>query len=294
MDRLDKTGAGTTIGPIAERATRLPIRITLLANAGLLVEGAGFRLAVDALHEPQPGPFSGLPPETIAQIRQDQANPLGQLDALLFTHAHGDHFSASLTEQSLRQDPVGQLWLPRAALHQSVNLEAVARTQSQQLHVLGQATHPTPQRAPLARQPQPDSEGVDSPQGGASSIEAFRLTHAGKAYAAVEHYGFLITLGGRSLLFAGDGTAEPEAYESILAGRPLDLAVLNPLFILLLAGRRLIQTVLKPRQILINHIPFADEDPEGLREQVRRDLERHGDHLPPALVLQDPWQQATL
>jgi L-ascorbate metabolism protein UlaG (beta-lactamase superfamily) len=256
------------------------------------MEWAGFRLAIDALHERQPGPFSGLPPETIAQIRQGVSNPLGELDALLFTHAHGDHFSAGLTEQFLSQTPIGQLWIPRAGLQQSKGLASIVQHSARQLFVLDAASHPSPQRALLVSQSQAaGGTGTSSSEQVSVSIEAFRLIHAGKAYADVEHYGFLMTIGGRRMLFAGDGTAEPEAYEHILAGRSLDLAVLNPLFVHLLAGRRLIQTVLQPNKILINHIPFAEEDPEGLREQVRCDLERYQDRLPPALVLQDPWQQ---
>ncbi len=68
------------------------MRITLTANAGVIVELGGKRIWVDALHDRKTPPFSTVSPEIWGKL-QDFPAP----DYILFTHCHPDHYSEKMT-----------------------------------------------------------------------------------------------------------------------------------------------------------------------------------------------------
>ena len=79
-----------------------PLRITYIGNEGFLIEGDGQKIAVDAL-------FAGFRGDDIPRERQqlmrDAAPPFDNIDLLLVTHSHGDHFEASIVTDHLVNNP---------------------------------------------------------------------------------------------------------------------------------------------------------------------------------------------
>ena len=74
---------------------RYPIRITLLANAGVLIRYRDTALLLDGLFGRKDNPFSLLPPGCReAMLRAEP--PFERLDYLLFTHYHPDHFDPEM------------------------------------------------------------------------------------------------------------------------------------------------------------------------------------------------------
>ena len=72
------------------------LRVTLLANAGLLLEYEGTTLLIDGIFHSRDVPFSSLPQDVWQKLLRGDA-PFGNIDYLLFTHHHPDHFSAAMT-----------------------------------------------------------------------------------------------------------------------------------------------------------------------------------------------------
>ena len=87
---------------------REKIRVTLLANAGILLEGTGARLLIDGLYDPAGTEFQAVPEPVKARLLAGEP----PVDLLAFTHLHPDHFSRRETETYLARNRVRGVLLP--------------------------------------------------------------------------------------------------------------------------------------------------------------------------------------
>ena len=86
-----------------------PIQVTLAANAGVLLRVRNTSILIDALFADTSG--YGLSPETRERLMSDLP-PFDEVDYVLFTHLHEDHFSEDMTRTFLRRHTVKGLMLP--------------------------------------------------------------------------------------------------------------------------------------------------------------------------------------
>jgi len=79
-----------------------PLAITYIGNEGFLIEGGGKKVAIDAL-------FRGFQADDIPverqQLMRQAAPPFDDIDLILVTHSHGDHFEASIVSDHLVNNP---------------------------------------------------------------------------------------------------------------------------------------------------------------------------------------------
>lgn len=105
------------------------------------------------------------------------------------------------------------------------------------------------------------------------TLEFIRLPHEGVQYADVVHYGILITVGGKHILIPGDcETASPVLAEAI-SGREVELAILNFPWVTLSKGRNFLTQIVKPKHILVCHLPFEKDDINGFRNSAQRNVQ---------------------
>src|SRR5690554_2838714 len=88
------------------------IRITLIANAGVFIEYGRYRFLVDALHQEKDHPFSVVGVEKMKELI-DGRGPYKDVEYILYTHCHSDHFSRRHTEAYLKNNRIEALFLPR-------------------------------------------------------------------------------------------------------------------------------------------------------------------------------------
>ena len=93
-----------------------PLKVTYIANAGFLVESSTRKVLIDALFEEGYGQYLTPTPAIRSQIINGLA-PFENIDLVLVTHRHADHFEASLLGQQLQQTTVGFLVAPADAVN---------------------------------------------------------------------------------------------------------------------------------------------------------------------------------
>lgn len=236
------------------------IDITLVANAGVLVEHGGTGLLVDGIHRQDGHPFS-MVSESDLELMRLGGEPFANLDYLLFTHEHPDHFTAPLVLEHVRQRPVRGMFLPdeeqgsaelgrlfghvreQGIFFRSLNMEP------------GQARH--------------FALGYDL------MVTAICARHMGPQYQDIRNYCFLLSLGGMNVLFTGDGDHVAQYYELALRNVALDAVFVNPIFYHNPAGQVIINEIFRPRQVVVYHMPFAGEDTLNLEFMVGRDLSKY-------------------
>ncbi|SHH72933.1 Metallo-beta-lactamase superfamily protein [Sporobacter termitidis DSM 10068] len=205
-------------------------KITLTANAGVIVSAGGKELVIDALHCDKVPVFSAVPPEVLDAVwdRYRDKPP----DLVLATHAHYDHVSPALWRKARRRWPSSVFIAPVGYLGGTVVLAGQRQTVS--------------------------LPGI--------TVDAMRLPHDGAKYKLLYHYGYFIDIGGFTVLVPGDcAAAASDMLLELTAGRRTDLALLNFPWITRAGPRAFVRDVLTPVHTAAFHLPFAQDDSRGWR-----------------------------
>ena len=123
---------------------------------------------------------------------------------------------------------------------------------------------------------------------GTLSLRFFRLPHDGAEFAHVPHYGLLISCGGFHILAPGDCEVASPQLAKALEGIPVDLALLDFPWVSLRRGQKFIQEVLRPRHLLVCHLPFAQDETNRYRTVSQRCAQRLD--VPDVRLLMEPLQ----
>jgi len=204
--------------------------ITSSANAGIALQLPGMRILVDAFHDTKIPGFSTMSPELCAAILEHPH--FSDPDMVFFTHCHGDHYSPEWGAAAKRRWPRTTLILPQQEFRE-------------QLLLCGKEVKFT-------------VNGI--------TFRFLRLIHDGAEYAAIPHYGLLIETAAARILIAGDCEVGNPQLAELLEKQPVDLAILDFPWITLAKGRAFIKENLRPRHLLVHHIPFLEDDLGCFRE----------------------------
>ena len=251
------------------------LRVTLVANAGLLLDYNGTTLLVDGIYGKEGHPFSNLSHQVWQDLKNGQA-PFDHVDFLLFTHAHPDHFSPEMTLEYLKCHPVKGVFAPRTSWVDGCGLTSFLNEQKIPCAWLSEETDRTGFRIT------PDI-----------TVRAFRTRHLDKQFEKVRHFCYLITFGEKKILLTGDLDYVNEDL-SRLAGLRLAGAFVNPLFFAALCHGKFFRGNLETDHLLVYHIPFREDDKMGMLTTLDRNLARWGSERTPVTALREPFQQVCL
>lgn len=239
-----------------ERNQQEKIKVTLLANAAVLLEFQGTKLLVDGIYDERGHSFSNLSGEQWEGMKAGTGIFSG-IDYLLFTHEHGDHFSPERVAQYLDTQRPKAIFMPKEG---SGALRAL-REKAEEMEIPCALLEENLCRKTLFK-PQEDIQ-----------IKAYATRHLDELYWNVPHFCYLLELGGKRLLITADVDFTYEAFPD-LKGIILDVVFLNPLMRYSREGKRLFSDgMLQTKRKVIYHIPFEGEDAMQIRQLVERNLQ---------------------
>ena len=76
------------------------------------------------------------------------------------------------------------------------------------------------------------------------------------------------------MLLTGDCAVASPALAELIGGECVDLALLNFPWLTLPRGRAAISELIRPRHLLIGHLPFSEDDRWGYRLAARRAMDK--------------------
>ena len=219
----------------SERMAEDRIEITYLANEGFLLTAGNHRVLIDGLFREGADGYANLSLEQRETVETAQP-PFDTVDVVLATHHHADHFHALAVCRFLDSNPLAEFVSTQQALDQmrsSCNNPAALASRV---------------KAGLL------SDGSSAPVVlDELRIEAVFLHHG--SASPVENIGFLIEIGGLTVLHMGDSQATAEDLRAAgLGERTIDL-VFAPFWYLI--DRRWTPAIewLQPGGIVAMHIP---------------------------------------
>ncbi len=214
-------------------------RVTFVGNAGHLIQVGKKKVLIDGLFRGYPGAYE-LPPEVQDALARAQP-PFDDIDLILVTHAHGDHFDPDMVRQYLLRHP-------RTLFASGVQATAPFKDLPGRTFTFS-ATSGKWDRKVLS--------GIQ--------VEATPLSHgetpAGEA--EIQNLGYLVRVGDVVLFHTGDFDPAQMSFEAFralkLPEKKVDIAFLqHDLLTEDKTLRRLVAEGVGAREILPNHYQFTE------------------------------------
>lgn len=248
------------------------IEIMYLANEGFLLTSGDDKVLVDGLFR-EAGDYASLPLEWRETVETAQP-PFDTVDVVLATHHHADHFHALAVCRFLDSNPLAEFVSTRQALDQmrSACDNPAALAGRVKAGLLSDGSSATVVLDELR-------------------IESVFLHHG--AASPVENIGFLIEIGGLTVLHMGDSQATAEDLRAAgLGERSIDLAFVPYWYLIDKRWTPAIE-LLQPGGIVVMHIPPPGspllESFQGWDALVRTIINR----FQQAVVFAEPFETRT-
>lgn len=241
------------------------MKIVHLTNTGFLLadEAKGKKVMIDAIHTAKVKPYKKVDDSTLLKMIEG-APPFDNIDLLLYTHHHEDHFNGKNTLRFLKSHVNTKLFsTPQTLQILRTNEEYDKSLESQLLST--ELTWKETRKFYIA--------GIE--------FDCTPLVHDGKEYQDVENYCYTLHMENKRIFHCGD--AQPSEFNfqhTIIPDLGITDALLDFPYVTLTAGRKVIQNYIKPEKIYIMHLPEESEDAYGWLNIVNKVVDRYKEELP--------------
>ena len=229
------------------------IKITYLVNAAILLEFRGIKLLIDGIYDEKGHYFSNLSPEQWENLKKGKEE-FSNIDYLLFTHEHGDHFSPDRVREYLDCQIPKAIFMPKIGGLELSMLQKKAEMLNIPCALLDEAFC-----RKTVFKPEKDI-----------SVKVFHTRHLDKIYWDVPHFCYLLEFGEKKIFFTGDVDFNYEKFDG-LQNIWLDAVFINPIFNQSKRGKELLsEGAIKAKNKIVYHIPFAGDDKMQIRKIVEQ------------------------
>lgn len=253
------------------------VHITYVANAGFLISSRSAKVLIDGCHSGGLDEYE-FPRGANLRSIQTASGPFADVDVILASHLHVDHFDAASVAAHLQANETtvfvsGSEMVDRVerVLAESDRIDAA---ESAALRLRRAAYEMSPHR-----------ERVEL---GDISVELFRLDHGGypRPRYRLQNLGHIIEIGGARLLHVGDADMSLQNFYSYALHRdPVDLAFIPFWYLKDPLGRKIVRDLIAPRQVVAMHIPPAN---------WKKEVSEIREHFPDVIVFSETLEHTNL
>ena len=217
------------------------LTITYMGNEGVLISSGDKQVLIDALHREYKPDYAFPPPELLKSLETAQA-PYNDVDLVLVSHVHLDHFHPA-----------------SVGLHLLNNPKAVLVSSQQVVDAVAKASGNFKEIAQRVQRATPEWKNSLTFNEGGIKLKVLGLRHSSERFIGIQNLGHLIEINGVKLLHVGDADGKAENFSSFhLDQEGIDIAFIPFWYLLTDSGRALVRDHIKPKQIIAVHIPPAD------------------------------------
>ena len=253
-----------------------PVTVRLIANSGVYIRWGEKQILLDAIYGENQ--YFSPPQKEIKKAVFGLTSRYRNVEHVLFTHRHTDHFHAPFVDEYAVYNAVKGIYVPVASPDPNSYLED---------------RRPLPKaagRGVLREVVLREGETVEYTLAPDCTATFLRCRHLdGDTYDAVSHCAVLLTFEQKRLLFAADADYCRENSELFRTLGALNAVFVTPLLYAVSNGRNLLEK-LGTEQVVLYHIPYEEDDSTGLRPLARR---LAAENTGPALMtaLMEPEQE---
>jgi L-ascorbate metabolism protein UlaG (beta-lactamase superfamily) len=230
---------------VADKISQPALDVTYIANEGFMIQAGGKKVLVDALFNDEF--FLAPSPELLAQMTGG-SGPFADMNLLLVTHLHGDHFNPKMVAEFLRHHAHCRLVAHTQVVDLLRKEEGFAQIEGQ-IHEV---------RLEPGSRENMTVNGI--------TLDVLVLTHSPSyrdgrdVHEGTRNLVFIVNLGGTRFLHLGDATVENSLAH--LNAYPFEQSPVDILFLNRIdrseATQQFIAEKIKPSRIVAMHIPPAE------------------------------------
>jgi L-ascorbate metabolism protein UlaG (beta-lactamase superfamily) len=246
-----------------------PLEITYIANEGFLIQVGEDKVLIDAFFDDPTIDFCQVPSKELLDEMEQGKGPFQEVNLVLVTHAHRDHFSTHRVAAWLRNHPEGMLVCPAQAaaqLKEDCSFFHLIKNQVREVSL--------------------DFHQSRTLRLNLIDLEVHRLHHCPymesddetggqrNRHAAVENLAYLITMGNRKILHLGDAalTVNRDYFQGLgLQDRKVDVACLE-FFDTSPESREIISRSIRPGHLVFMHLPAEEEEVDRIRTFIEAEF----------------------
>jgi len=235
------------------------MELTYISNEGFMIKTENKCVLIDSLHRGEYPPYDLIPP-TVLEKMQSAKEPFDNVNLILFTHHHYDHFDPYTTILHLSNNPKAQLIAPP-------QIQNILKEHFNEIYELieGQIHSILPK---LYAHESLNFDGIE--------LKIYHVPHGEylvrdeltgdmvNKHATIQHLMFLIYIDGKNILHVGD-TAPNEDKQSLepykeMIDTEIDLAFLSKWFLQNSKGQEIIEKYIKPKKIILMHLESEEKN----------------------------------
>lgn len=236
----------------------MALQVRYLSNMGVCIESEHNKIFIDVLCVSSEAHFLGLSDEIQTDIINN-AEPYDNIDIMLFTHKHDDHFNAPLVCNYITN-------------RKNKDTKIIMTEQSKELldkeHFFDEQSFGIiPIDIEVGKKDEIQLNGV--------KIKMYSMSHEGKLFNNIRNIVFLIEIDGKKILHTGDAAPSNENYDMFSAmfiEEEIDLLIAPFLYLNMEIGHRIIDERIKPKEVIITHVPTEEKDFFGFRSTCYRKI----------------------
>lgn len=233
-----KTLFSTLLFALVLSASAQDLKITYIANEGVLLEGGGQKVLIDALFDDFYEAYLS-PSEAVMADMKASARPFNNVALTLTTHVHRDHFEAKTAGDFIKAHQETQFLSTEEVV---TELKSKYDTKSFEDRVSGKRR--------IIEKMSDTFNGI--------TVHSFFINHAGTRSAAIENLGFIIEIGGKKVLHLGDSDMDIERYSALnLSQYKLDVVLVPYWYMSSDDGREILDNHIKAKSLIGIHYPKA-------------------------------------
>lgn len=228
----------------SKSAEKLSVRY--IGNEGVLIASGDRQILIDGLHR-EYKPFALFPPPDLLKSLETAEKPYDEIDILLVSHIHLDHFHSESVGLHLKNNPKSLLFSSEEIVGEvKKNFADYEKIKPQ----IKSVSHEWKKSFEI------DQNGI--------KVKFLGLKHGGERAKNIQNFGHLIEIGGKKLLHIGDADMTAENFSAFeLAKEKIDIAFIPYWFLLSENGRKLVQEQFAPKHIIAVHIPPLEAENEA-------------------------------
>lgn len=241
--------------------------ITYVCNAGVMLQIGNRKILIDGLCRSETPIFKNTPEMIREQIIKG-IPPFDNIDVILVTHSHDDHFEASSISWVLENNPNTIV---------ISNTEVISR-----IRVYVSVTEHN-------RLIQLDIEAgcTEKVRFNGMEVTAFSMRHDGEMYKHVNNLAYLIKCG-MTVLSLGDAAPIKDNFESLnLKQYGIDILLANFPYAGLPSARRIVREYISPERVFILHLPDKEYDEFNWILSTKKSYDRTKESFLPTIFLEE-------
>jgi len=241
------------------------VTVTYVANEGVLIQSGDKQVLIDALHKPYLSEYLATPQKVLDDMMASRP-PFEDIELLLVSHIHGDHFNAELVAQYLQVSKTARLFTTSQAKSEiTKNFSGLANITDKTQVIRYHAEMDTSFCA----------KGIQ--------VRMVRIAHGGARWSGMQNVGHIVEVGGMKFLHIGDPSYGKKDFERLqLFKDKIDVAILPFWFLTAAQGREIINQLIKPAYLIAVHVPPKDV------HSITREIARY---YPDAVVFSKPYEK---